>query len=177
MLERFYLGYSGGPAGTAIGPWAMIGVAFAASLLLQSTVVYLFSGIFALIGVIGLIKGGRAGLFVELQDDHLLLNFWVPTRVPYSEIESANHPIFMWGETRRAFEELGVKVNRFFGGDFQAPGEEGKPEKSIVEIAFRKRIWVFVPFPPFVRLKRSWRLHLRDADIFLERLQHRMNRY
>jgi hypothetical protein len=179
MASRYYILGAGQTGPTVVSQiWAggLIVISLLVAILSGHWLVYILSSVFILIGLFSLFRPARPGLFVELQDDRLVINVLTRTKISYYDIESVSHPASNFGELRRRLENAAVAWNRFFGGGFQKFPGRGEAIMHSARLELRTRIWAVRPIPPFIVSRRSWILNLEDADNFIAELTAHLSR-
>jgi hypothetical protein len=56
-----------------------------------------------------------------------------------------------------------IGFNRLFGGSSPYASTPGEPDDRTVDIKFRRRVVIFLPFPPFIWPRTGWLLRVEDA--------------
>jgi hypothetical protein len=152
----------------------IIGLSVAVAVLSRDLFVLILASIFAIVGLVSLLRPGRPGLYVELRDDSLIVKLLVATRVPFSSIARVEHPIATHGTLMRAITNGAVAMNRIAGGDYPWARPRGEMDTTTCRLLFRKVVWVPVVIPPLFIPRRSWSLTVEDAESLKAEIEKRI---
>ncbi len=137
---------------------------------------YVVFGLFSLGGLHGLLRPSQPGLFVELQNDHLLVNALIlRRRIYYRDIASADFYVYRQGDWVRGVLNSAMAFSRIFGGLPPTAAKPGEVDREIVELKYTRTRWVWFPFPPFVLPRSSSAFRVDDPASFRDELRRRLS--
>jgi len=142
--------------------------------LVRTVYAYVIFGLFALGGLYGLTRPAKPGFFVELWRERLLINALTSHSVACRDIASADLYVHKNGAAVRRILNFSVWLSRLFGGQERYVGEPGEVDEDTVEVKFAKTLWMYMPFPPFILPRRSWRLRVEDAASLRDEINRRL---
>jgi hypothetical protein len=170
--SRYYaLGGGHGTSSAQLRGILLIGLSVAAAALWRTPIVMVPAAILAVVGVAQLVRPARPGVYVEVREKELVLNVLFPIRIPFENIQTVSHPPYRDGAVMRLLVNCAVALNRLTGGDLPWWGRKGEIDRSSVEVRFKKRMWVFVPIPPFYWPRAFWYLTVENAPLLKDELE------
>jgi hypothetical protein len=164
-FPRYY--FLGGGARTAdarqMRALLIVGLSVGIAVVWRDTYVLVISAVFAVGGLLMLLRSGRPGLYVELQEHHVVVKLLVSTRIPYDKIVSVEHPIQKHGTLVRGAINLAVAVNRITGGDVPWAPSKDQADLNSVQISSRETIWMPYILPPLYFPRKTCQFMVEDA--------------
>jgi len=140
----------------------------------RSTATFIIFGVSALGGAYGILRRPGPGFFVELRNNHLIINALTRMRIDYDDIAFADFRTYRAGEILRSLQNLAIGLSRVFGGQFPFEAKAGEVDETSVELKFTKVKWMQFPLPPFLLPRRHWILYVNDAAALRSELRRRL---
>ena len=161
--QRFaFLGYPP-PLPTRAGAAALLGLAVFVQILLDSTIGIVIAVMVAVPAVFMLVRPARPGFYIEVSDQHLVVNVLIRNRIEFRDISSVGSHTPRYSRLWMNVENASIGFGRLFGGSLPYKSAPGEPDDRSVEVRLRKRVLIFMPFPPFIWPKTSWLFRVEDA--------------
>ena len=171
---RFAFLHSPPPISRRLLALSMLALAVVLQLLLDSTTGFAVAIIIAIPAVVMLIKPPKPDFYVELTGSHLLVHALLTNRISLREVSSAEIHVPRYNTAWMHFENVLISFDRLFGGNFSHVPPPGKPDHRTVEVKFRKRVPILLPFPPFIWPRTNWLLRVEDAPKLRDLIQSRL---
>lgn len=157
-----FLGY---PPPLSSRAWAvgLLAGAVFVQFLLDSTIGIVIAVAIAIPGFIMLVRPPRYGFFVRVTDRQLLVQAIITNRIDFGDIASVGVYIPSYSLAWMRFVNVVIEFNRLFGGSPNFLPPPGEPDDRTVDVKFRRRVAIFMPFPPFIWVRTGWRFKVEDA--------------
>jgi hypothetical protein len=169
-----FLGY---PPPLSSRAWALclLVLAVVVQLIVGSTTGIVLAIAIAIPAVIMLLKPPKYGFYVEVADQHLVIQAVITNRIAFRDISSVGAQVPTYSRAWMHFENVLIDFDRLFGGGLSHVPPPGEPDERTVDVTFRRRLVTFLPFPPFVWPRRNWLFRVEEAPRLLTLIQSKLN--
>ena len=144
--------------------------------LVDALVVRAVSAVWLLAGAWLFLRPAREdpGFYVEIEDQHVVINALWRRRIPYTIISKAEFRRYNSGDLGRIFATTAIFVGRLFGSTSQPLGSKGETDPETVQLTFDRLHWMLVAIPPFILPKREWFLPVTEPDRLITEVNARL---
>lgn len=172
--QRFaFLGFTR-PVSSRVWGGALLVGALVIQFVLDSTAGIVIALATTIPALVMIVRPPKHGFYVEVTDRQLVLQAVVTNRIDFGDIASVGVYVPSYSLAWIRFVNVVIEFNRLFGGSPNFLPPPGEPDDRAVEVKFRRRIAIFLPFPPFIWPRTGWLLRIEDAAALRTLLQSKL---